>query len=730
MTPGDSLEKRLESIDRLCKIADRMKVHLIFNAHIDPIWLWPWQAGVDEVLATCRSACDRLDAHPDMKFSRGEAWVYHQVERLDPALFRRITKFIKQGRWEIVGGWWIQPDCNAPSGFALEHQIDQGKRYFLDRFGQFPAVGYNVDSFGHAATLPGYLRAAGQRYYVMMRPQEHEMELPARLFRWRGYEGGPEVITFRIARAYQLREMNENHLRAATQGLPDGIDDTMCFVGVGNHGGGPTERQIAWLRQHWDAFPGLTLEFSTPARYFQAITRRARKLPLVTGELQMHAIGCYTVHRAVKTSLRRAEHLLDAADRLRAKLPAAARRDLPALQDHWRCVAFHQFHDTLGGTCLPSAYPAVLDQLGGVSAAADEILQIGFRRILSSQGWDQLQRIGIYNPSRLDFDGYAEFEPWRDSLQFTEKNYLLDEKNRKIPCQRIQREAVVTHPLSRIIFPVRVAAGQTAILRIAETGTPPAHHPDVQASGTTLRNNRGISVDAASGWQLEFGQTRLKPILQLVNDRSDTWSHGLDRYGDAAADAVWKKPVVIENGPLRAALTQTGCIGQSRLQAEWRVYANIDCAELFLQVFWMEKHKVLKLTLPLPASAAQERTDGILGGELVRPQNGHELPLRDWTQITTRDGVLGVVTPDVYALDGDAKALRFTLLRSPLLAHHDPQPPQHPRGVVADQGSHSFRFRFYFGKADPARLEREARMFMQPLLFADVTLGMPTRFAL
>jgi len=157
-------------------------VHLILNAHLDPIWLWPWQAGLDAAIATCRSACDRLDAHPDIIFTRGEAWIYRQIERVDPELFARIRKHVEAGRWEIVGGWWIQPDCNAPSGFAMKEQIEQGRRFFQDRFGFFPRVGYNVDSFGHAATLPTLMHAAGQDRYVMMRPQEKELELPARLF--------------------------------------------------------------------------------------------------------------------------------------------------------------------------------------------------------------------------------------------------------------------------------------------------------------------------------------------------------------------------------------------------------------------------------------------------------------------------------------------------------------------------------------------------------------------
>jgi alpha-mannosidase len=102
-------------------------VHLIIHSHIDPIWLWPWQSGLDSALNTCRSMCDRLDTHPDVVFTCGEAWLYRQIERVDPGLFRRIRGHVESGAWEITGGWWIQPDCNLPSGFALERQIDLGR---------------------------------------------------------------------------------------------------------------------------------------------------------------------------------------------------------------------------------------------------------------------------------------------------------------------------------------------------------------------------------------------------------------------------------------------------------------------------------------------------------------------------------------------------------------------------------------------------------------------------
>src|SRR3546814_2930517 len=116
-------------------------------------------------------------------------------------------KHVATGRWEITGGWWIQPDCNLPSGNGLRKQIEIGKSYFESRFGQFPRTAYNVDSFGHAAALPRLMSGFGQDRYVMMRPQEHELPLPARLFRWRGHEGDPEVVTFRIARNYEIAEL-------------------------------------------------------------------------------------------------------------------------------------------------------------------------------------------------------------------------------------------------------------------------------------------------------------------------------------------------------------------------------------------------------------------------------------------------------------------------------------------------------------------------------------------
>ena len=689
---------------------------MIGQAHLDPVWLWGWQAGLDEALATCRSACDLLDAYPDFIFTRGEAWSYAQVERVDPALFARIRAHVAAGRWEIVGGWWLQPDCNFPSGIGMARQISTGKDYFLDRFGVFPEIGYNVDSFGHMATLPGMMHAAGQRYYVMMRPQEHEMWLPARLFRWRGTEDGPEITTFRIGGQYNTggEDVGEWLIRRATEALPAGITDTMCFYGVGDHGGGPTARLIEWIAAHQESFEGCRLVFSSPSRFFAAVAGQTSALPLVTGELQHHAIGCYTVMRPIKTGIRAAEQRLRQAEVLGGV-------DAGALTHAWQQVCFAQFHDICGGTCIPSAYPAVLDQLAGARAVADEALTYGLRERMLALPDAPAQRIVLYNASDEPFDDYVEFAPWTQGRW--EPNWrLLDADGRPTALQRIPSEAVAwDHP--NFCFRARLAANTLGSWTIDPHGDEAPAEPPMSVLDGWIATAQGASVDLLGGW-LGFPDAQPLPLprLALLTDLSDNWSHNLDRYPEGpVVSPVWHAPSLLHHGPLLTSLLQLGAIGDSTLRAEWRLYADRPGVELRLTVHWREERKLLKLIYALADSPA-ERVDGIGGGSLARPNDGKERPLQDWTLA----GEAGIVCPDVYALDGLPWRLRFTLLRSPVMAHHEPNLGMAPHAVFADQGVYQFRFRFYAGEAATAeRLRADSQAMQRPLLAADLTRGMP-----
>jgi alpha-mannosidase len=705
-------------------------IHIILNSHIDPIWLWPWHAGLDEALATCRSACDRIDANPDIVFTRGEAWIYEQIERIDPVLFERIREHVRTGRWEITGGWYIQPDCNLPSFWAMEKQIAIGKRYFLEKFGQFPNVAYNVDSFGHAAALPGLMQAAGQDSYVLTRPGQHEMALPSRLFRWRGYDDGPEVTVCRPdCYTAQVHNLDLNYVRASTALLPDGCEHTAC------HGGGPTEKQIAWCRRHADDVEGWHMEFSSLTRFFEELRSSGVQLPLIVGELQHHAIGCYTAFRPVKTAVRRAEHLLAQADSL-CTLDSQATE---ALDRAWKRVCFHHFHDTMGGTCVPSAYPMVLGQLGGAAAEADEVLQYELRKRLALLPDDVMQRIAFLNASSGKYDGYVECEPWCGPwpTHWGSDCMLIDENGEHVPHQALHAESITGASLDhtnipRLLLRLTAQPGELRVLRIARSSHVP-WQPHGANAGTpgSIESRSGVRCNGEHVYWREGGsasQFTLPVRLDLIRDLSDTWSHSIDRYDEIpVASAQWSDPTTIYTGPLVAALATDGSIGRSDLQAEWRVYANERFAELKLRVHWREHNRVLKLVLPFLAHGGK-RVDGHMGTSITRANNGKERPLRDWTLLAGEAGSsLGVVCPDTYALDATDEHVRLTLLRSPLMAHHDPAPPRAAAAEVSDQGVHVFLFRFFYGPdVNADSLDAHALMLQRHLTTADLTRGMPT----
>ncbi len=370
--------------------------------------------------------------------------------------------------------------------------------------------------------------------------------------------------------------------------------------------------------------------FSSPERFFHAVAGQAALLPVVTGELQHHAIGCYSVQRGIKTRLRRAEHLLRQAELADGDGEHAAR-----LEEAWQQVAFNQFHDTLGGTGIPSAYEQQYDQLGAAAAFADDLLQTTLRRNMLRLPDDPLQRIVLCNPSDAPYDGYVEHEPpLRVPWQPPNASRWMTQGH-AVPCQRIQEESV-NGWLVRLLFPVHLDAGALCTMRIDSREAPQAATPaPVAVCAEGMRSECGLALQLADIHGMHFPAMRLPvPRLELLDDRTDNWSHSVDRYPDGPITSPsWSAPCVLDSGPLMAALLQTGRVGDSTLSAEWRIYAETPFIELRLTINWRERNKVLKMMLALPAPVP-ERLDGIPGAYLRRVNTGAERPLRDWSRFT------------------------------------------------------------------------------------------------
>lgn len=701
-------------------------IHAIFSAHLDPVWMWPWSAGLDESLATSRSACDRLDAHPELFYTQGEAWILSMVERADPALFRRIQAHVETGRWEIVNGWWCQPDCNFPTEEGLMRQITMGVEWVQKRFKITPRTGFNPDSFGHCAKMPEILRTCGQDRYVFMRPQEHEMRLPARLFRWCSRKGGDGVTAFRIAGGYMNgmgAEIWMGNIEGATRELPSNCSHTMSFFGVGDHGGGPTERTVRWVKENSGIIPGARLEFSTIGRFFDAVDKDRVELPEVVGELQMHAIGCYTVVRSSKLASRRAEHALARAE---AMAPA---EDRGRLDEAWLAALAHQFHDTMGGSSIPEAYDFVNAQLGGAAATAEEVTAYVIRKQMANLPNDELPRLVLANPGTHSFSGWATGTVYVEGDTWCRQPWhLIDTAGREIPFQDVPSGAGNDKgwpwDVRRLLVKTEISANGLAVFRMDLSAPPAPITSHVRVGESCIANDTGTEV-ILSPWRpmLKHGSAKFAPVaLHLLDDPSDTWSHDIDRYAESPfEEPVWGIPRIQDKGPFMASLLQDGTIGKSRLSAEWRVYAGENWAELVLDVLWAERFKVLKLVLP--GNGTPDRVDGTPGMALTRANDGKERPLQDYTRI----GEIGVACPDIYALDATPDRTRLTLLRSSYMAHHKPS-GYFPAAVVADQGLHRFRFRFFVDAQEVDKLAAHAMSMIRPPLTAELTRGMKSRW--
>lgn len=165
-------------------MTQRGPLHMIGNAHIDAVWLWQWQEGYQEVRATFRSALDRMEEYPDYVFTADSVAYFSWIAEHDPELFERIRKRVAEGRFEIVGGWWVEPDCNLPGGEAFVRHALYSQHWLAEHLGVIATVGCNVDPFGHNANLPQLLSKARLDSYAFLRPQTHERELPGQKFWW------------------------------------------------------------------------------------------------------------------------------------------------------------------------------------------------------------------------------------------------------------------------------------------------------------------------------------------------------------------------------------------------------------------------------------------------------------------------------------------------------------------------------------------------------------------
>lgn len=682
-------------------------LHMIGNAHLDPVWLWQWQEGFQETKATFRSALDRMNESDDFIFTSSSAAMYEWVENNDPELFNEIKQRVQEGRWQIVGGWWIQPDCNIPSGESFVRQGLYGQRYFKEKLGVTAKVGYNVDSFGHHGMLPQILKKSGMDYYVFMRPMPNEKGLPGRVFWWES-DDGSRVLTFRIMFEYLSWGKDlEAHVSRSLREFHGEPDELMFFYGVGNHGGGPTKENIeSIIRLDGEAnFPKLI--FSTPNRYFEAVEKMDMKLPVVHDDLQHHASGCYAAHSGVKQWNRRSENKLIAAEKFSALAFWLTRQPYPAdLHRAWKNVLFNQFHDILAGTSIEPAYEDARNLYGEALAIADRALNYALQSISWKVGIEHeegMKPIVVFNPHAWDSRINVELEI--DKLR--DGSRLTDHLGNSVSFQAVQSQASTTGR-QRLSFMADLPALGYKVYKLhRDRAELKLVGESMKSTDSSMENDRfRIEFDPKTGFisslydkkvQHEvFIGSAAKPVV--LDDRSDTWSHDVLHFNQLAGMFQAKRVFRVEHGPVKTVIRVISEYGDSRLVQDFTMYPSVNRIDVKVTVDWRERFKMLKLVFPINVIFSKQTYETPYG-TIEREHNGEEEAGQSWIDYTgivrNKNVVYGVslLNDAKYSYSIHNKEMSLTVLRSPIYAHHDPYVPDLDKEYVfMDQGLQQFNY--------------------------------------
>ena len=715
------------------------KLHMIGNAHIDPVWLWQWQEGFHEVKASFRSALDRMKEYPDFTFVASSAAFYEWVEESDPAMFTEIQQRVKEGRWGIVGGWWVEPDCNIPSGESFVRHGLYAQRYFKEKFGVIARTGFNVDSFGHAGTLPQILKKSGLDYYAFLRPMPHEKGLPSRLFWWQS-DDGSRVLAFRIPFEYlSWGKEVETHARRSANEMKEPIDEFMCFFGVGNHGGGPTIDNIESIHR-LDADPDFParLVCSTPEAFFQVAETKGWSLSIVQSELQHHASGCYAAHSGIKRWNRLAENRLLAAEKLSvvAAICGASTSRLSAgtsdkFASAWKHVLFNQFHDIMAGTSLEAAYDDARDAYGEALAIAGRALNQATQSIawkIGIQPEEDVRPVVVFNPLTWPVQATIEIEASRLKPQ----NVLVDESGNVIPHQGMQ--STTTAGRERLCFTADLPALGYRTYRLnlsSNTGQDDKTQVTLQASDNVLESKRfRLEFDLATGYitslrdkrsEVEvFSGPAARPVV--LDDTADTWGHNVFKWDKVEGTFQAVSVRLVEHGPVKSVIRITSRYGSSRLIQDFAMYPNREQVDVSVMVDWHEQLKMLKLRFPVNVKF-MKITHEIPYGHTERFANGEEEPVQSWVDVSgiSRDREIpygfSLLNDGKYSLDVNVRDIGLTVLRSPAYAHHIPAVLE-PDGHYAfiDQGIQRFRYTIFphAGSWENASTVRRAAELNQP----------------
>ena len=705
------------------------KLFLVCNAHLDPIWLWEWPEGAAAAISTFQVAADFCEEYDGFIFCHNEALLYQWVEEYAPMLFARIGRLVAAGKWRIIGGWYLQPDCNMPSGESMLRQIISGLHYFMEKFQTRPTCAVNFDSFGHDRGMVQIMKECGYDSYLFMRPEKFRMELPARNFIWKGYDGS-EILVRRLDRAYNTLK---GEAAASAERWVNKVseEDISLFTwGIGNHGGGPSRKDWkdlkAWMAQKTDmeCIPGSLEDF------FSALREKHNDFPVVATDLRPVFVGCYVSMAKIKRLHCQLENKLYETEKLLANAAAQGLCEYPAndLAAVQKTLHLSEFHDILPGTSIASAEKNMLHSLGGGLDTLSKLYTRGFMRMLTGQrkAREGEYPIFFYNPHPYPVTADLSCE-----LLLANQNWNPDVWHRfvvrrgdEVLFSQTEKEASTINLdwCKKVVFrgtlkPCGITRFDCVLEELPYTA--PAVAQIAVAPIVIETENALVQISHKTGLVDRYcvnGVDYLqKEALSTVvfDDNADPWNMESNHFGSEcgrfrlmtpeeagqflnSCDGIAPPVRIVEDGDVRTVVEALFVYNRSYLVQTYYISKCDSKLQIQQRIQWNEYDKIAKLEVPTTLYNAAYKGQGMFGTASL-PQDGTEAVSQRWLGLFGDGHALTVINNGTYGSHLNENKMYISLLRSPGYSVH-PIPdrdliPDTKRYLARmDQGVHLLEF--------------------------------------
>lgn len=716
--PGNAARARAELAPELARPAcsSSMTVTGLGHAHIDTGFMWPVRETVRKCGRTFANQIDLLEKYPDYVFGASSPLHYLFVREHYPALYEKVRQSVRSGRWELLGGMWIEADCNLSGGESLVRQFLYGKNFFRDEFGIEVKNLWLPDIFGCPASLPQIARLAGCPNFVCQKMSWNQTNrFPYHAFHWRGIDGS-ELLTHFLPEDSYIAFVRPSELIPAENRFNENTvtDEFLSLFGIGDGGGGPKEEYLerALRLKNLEGTP--KFRFGRADAFFERLSRCADSLPSWSGELYLeNHRGTLTSQARAKRSNRKLEEQIAATEILWSALPPD---QYPAgeLDRVWKIILLNQFHDILPGSSIRDVYENTEKEYADARATLMRLRMEAAARLLKPD----TECVTFFNSLNTEFRGSVELPADWDGAGLARDGV-------RVP---VQREGNRRYAAALTVPPL----GFVTLRRIGR-----AEHLRAEEEKSPVLENQFIRYRFDSCGQLI---SAFDKELQREFIPSGACGNAFTLYVDRpAVYEAWNVDDSYRNRPCAKVRAEAPCRvtrGSVRDTAEFHL--KIGCSTIVQRVIlgtssrrldfvttvdWREARKLLRVAFPVTVQAAESTAD-IPFGFIRRPTHTNtswdrarfEVAIHKYADLSEPDFGAALLNDCKYGCRLQGNTIDLALLRAPKFPDWE-----------ADRGEQCFTYSFlpHPGDAVSSAVRLEAQQLNRPPFRFDGRSGTP-----